>query len=129
MAPVYARCHIEHDVRLDIACDDEDRVLRRVEAIVIGQRIVPIEAFDLVVPTDDRLPIGVLRIERSADGFGELARRIGICAHAPFFQNDVAFGRHDLVRQDEVRHPIGFIVHAEREVFFRNTLEVGGIIV
>ena len=113
----------------DIAGDDEDGVFRRIESIVIGKRVGPIETFDLMAPADDRPAVGMLREKRRLQGLAKLFRGIGIGAHPPLFENDIALGRHYLVGQDQIFHPVGLIVHADVEVLLGDALEIGGVVI
>ena len=56
--------------RVGVAGDDEDRVLGRVEALVIGEGVGTIEALDLVLPADDRRAVGVMDEERGGAAAG-----------------------------------------------------------
>src|SRR5580700_802904 len=71
---------------------DENRVFGGIESIIIGERVDPFEAFDLMAPTDDRLAIGMLRKQGRLHGFGELTGWVGIGAHPPFPEDDIALG-------------------------------------
>src|ERR1700730_4486989 len=67
-----------------VAGRDEDRVFGGIETIIIGERVGPFEAFDLMAPSDDPLAIGMLREQRGLNGFIELIGRVGIGTHPPF---------------------------------------------
>ena len=54
---------------------------------------------------------------------------VGIGAHAALLLDHVALGCHDLVRQNEVLHPVGLVLHADREMLLRDALKVGGEVV
>ena len=71
----------------------------------------------------------MVREQRRLHGLAELCGRIRIGAHAALLENDVAFGRDDLVAQHEARHAIGLEPHQGGEMFLRGALEVGGIVV
>src|SRR5580704_13610899 len=98
---------------VDIAGHDENRVFGGIVTIIISERVGPFEAFDLMAPADDRLAIGMLRKQRRLHGFIELIRWVGIGAHPPFLEDDVALRPHHLVRKDKVLHPVGLIFHAD----------------
>ena len=84
-------------VRLDVAGDDEDRVLRRVEARVIGERVLAPEPLDLVRPADDRRAVGMMGEQGRLHRLVELRAGVGVAMHAPLLQHHVALGRDDLV--------------------------------
>ena len=47
----------------DVAGDNENGIHRRVEALVVGQRVAAIERLDLVAPADHRRAVGMVRKE------------------------------------------------------------------
>ncbi len=103
----------DHVLRLDIAGNDEDRIFRRIEALVIGQRIVAAEAGNIVGPADDRQTIGMAGEQRRLHRLvQEMRAGVGIGAHAAFFEHDIALGGDDLVGQHEILHAVGFVFHA-----------------
>ena len=80
-----------NDVRcVYIAGHDENRVFGAIETIIIGERVGPFEGFDLMAPADDRLAVGMLRKQRRLHGFIELMGWVGIGAHPPFLEDDIA---------------------------------------
>jgi hypothetical protein len=54
---------------------------------------------------------------------------IGIGARAALFENDVALGQDDLVRQDKARHAVGLEFHDCLQRLFRHALVIGGVVV
>ena len=94
--------------------------------MVIGERVLALEALDLVSPADDRNSVGVMGEERRLDGFAELRARVGVAMHAPFLEHDVALGRDDRVGEDEPGHAVGLELHAGLEVLPGDLLEIGG---
>ncbi len=94
-----------------VAGDDEDGVLRRVEALVIGERVLAVERLDLVHPADDRRAVGMMREQRGLHRLVELRGGIGVGAHAALLEHHVALGRDDLVGQDEIGHAVGLELH------------------
>ena len=120
---------VERRLRLDVAGDDEDRVLRRVEALVVAERVGAIEPLDLVRPADHRLAVGVRGVERGLHRLVEDLAGVGIGAHAALLLHHVALGRDDLVGEHEILHPVRLVFHADREVLLGDALEIGGEIV
>jgi hypothetical protein len=118
-----------HGFRLDVAGDDEDGVLRRVEAGVVAKRVRAVEALDLMGPADDRHAIGMMAEERGLHRFVELGARVGVAMHAPLLEHDVALGRDDLVGQRQAGHAVGFERHDGAQVLLGDTLKVSGVVV
>ncbi len=115
--------------RLDVARDDQDRIVRRVEALVEGERILAVELLDLLVPADHRAAVGMVEIERGHDLLGQPRIRIVGDAHVEFFQHDVALGQHVLILEDETGHAVGLELHHAGELVARHALEIAGVIV
>ena len=118
-----------HFRRVGVAGDDKDRVLRRVEARVIGERVLAVETLDLMAPADDRRAVGVMGEQRRLHRLVELGAGIGVAMHAALLQHDVALGRDDLVGEHQAGHAVGLEFHHRAEVFLGDPLEIGGIIV
>ena len=116
-------------LRLGVAGDDENGVLGRIEALVIGERVLALEVLDLVPPADDRDAVGMVGEQRRLHRLAELRARIGVAMHAPLLEHHVALGGDDVVGQHEPGHPVGLELHAGLEVLFRDLLEIGGEIV
>ena len=118
-----------HLVRLDVAGDDQDRVLGRVEAPVVGERVLAIEALDLVHPADDRRAVGMVHEQRRRHRLRKLGRRIGLDPHAALLEHDVALGRDHRLVEDEAGHAVGLELHHGPEVLAGDALEIGGVVV
>ena len=118
-----------HLVRLDVAGDDQDRVLGRVETPVVGERVVAIEALDLVHPADDRRAVGVAHEQRRRHRLRKLGRRIGLDPHAALLEHDVALGRDHRLVEDEAGHAVGLELHHGPEVLAGDALEIGRVVV
>ena len=120
---------LAHLALCHIARHDQDGVFRRVEAPVIGQRILAAEILDLVHPADDGLAIGMMGEEGGLHCLVELGGGVGIRAHAALFQHHVALGGHHLVGEDEVGHAVGLEAHHDRQMLLGDALEIGGVVV
>ena len=120
--------HRADAVGADIACNDQRRVVRCVEALVEGERILAVEFLDLLMPADGRAAIGMIEIQRGHDLFGQ--PRIGAVAdaHVVFFQHHVALGQHVFILEDEAGHAVGLELHHGRKLVARHALEVGGVV-
>ena len=116
-------------VGLDVARHHQNGVLGRIEALVIGERVLAFEALDLMPPADDRDPIRMMGEERRLDRFAELRAGVGVAMHASLLEHDVALGRDDVVGQGQARHAVGLELHAGFEVLLGDLLEIGGEIV
>ena len=116
-------------IRLDVAGDDEDRVLRRVKAPVIGERVLAAETLDFVAPADNRRPIGVVGEQSRLHRLVELRIGIRVAVHAALFEHHVALGRHDFVGENEAGHAVSLERHHLRQMLFGDALKVGGKIV
>ncbi len=84
-------------VRLDVAGDDQDGIVRRVEALVVGERILAVERLDFVLPADDGDAVGVVLIERGHHLLLQNAAGIVVDARAALFEDDIPLGRHVLL--------------------------------
>ena len=113
---------------LDVAGDDQDGIVRRVEALVEGERILAVELFDFLAPADHRAAIGVVEIERGHDLLGQPRIRVVGDPHVEFFQHDVALRQHVLVLQDQPGHAVGLEFHHLAELLARHALEIAGVV-
>ena len=111
-----------------VAGDDDDRIVRRVEAPVEGQRIVAIEAFDLRPPADRRPAVGMVEIERGIHLLGQAAVGVVGDPHVLLFEHDVELGPHHLVGQHQPGDAVGFQRHHFFEVLARHALVEAGIV-
>ena len=116
-------------VRLDVARHHQNGVLGRIEALVIGERVLAVQALDLVPPADDRNPVRMMGEERRLHRLAELRAGIGVAMHAPLLEHHVALGRDDVVGEGQAGHAVGFERHAGLEVLLGDLLEIGGEIV
>ena len=116
-------------LRLGVAGDHENGVLWRVEALVIGERVLALEPLDLVAPADDRNAVGVVSEQRRLHRLAELRAGVGVAMHPPLLEHDVPLGGDDFVGQHEPGHPVGLERHAGLEVLFGDLLEIGGEII
>ena len=82
-----------------------------------------------MAPADDRRAIGVARKECSLHGLVEFGRRIGLGAHPPLFEHDIALGRDDIGGQHQIGHPVGFVAHHRAQMFACDALKIRGVIV
>ncbi len=116
-------------LRLDVAGDDEDGVLRRIEAAVIGERVLAPQALDLVAPADHRHAVGVMGEDGGLHRLVQLRARVGVAMHAPLLQNHVALGGDDLVGEHEAGHAVGLVGHHQAEMLLGDALKIGGVVV
>ncbi len=126
--PVGALGDGAHRVRRHVSRDNEDRVLRRIEAPVIDERVLAVETFDLMHPADDRRTVGVVSEQRLGYRLAELRGGIGVGAHAPLLQHHVALGVHHLVGEHEAVHAVRLECHHRLEVLARHALVVGRVV-
>ena len=113
----------------DIAGDNDDRVIRRVEAPVEGQGVVAGELFDFGPPADHRTAIRMVEVERRIHLLGQPAVGVIRYPHVLLFEHHVELGTHDLVGEHKAGDAVGFERHHFLEVLARNALEKAGIII
>lgn len=70
----------------------------------------------------------MVEIERGHDLLVQPRIRIVGDAHVVLFEHDVALGQHVLVLEDEARHAVGLELHHGRQLLFRHTLVVIGVV-
>jgi hypothetical protein len=70
----------------------------------------------------------VVHEERGGELLAELSCRVGIDAHAAFFQHDVALGPDDAFIEGQPGHPVGLVIHHRAQMLLRHTLEIGGVV-
>ena len=114
---------------VDVARDDEDRVVGRIEAPIESERILAIELLDLGFPADHRRSVRVIDEERRRHRLAELGSGHRIDAHAPLLEHHVALRAHHRGRQGEVAHPIGLEGHHGMQMLLRHALEIGRVII
>ena len=112
----------------DVAGDDEDRVVRRIEALVELDRIRARELLDLLPPADDRPPIGMVEKERCLHLLRQAGSRIVGDPHVLLFEHDLQFRLHDVVGQHQAGHAVGLEFHQHLEMLARSALEIAGIV-
>ena len=118
-----------YDRYADIARDDQDRVIRPIEAAVIGERILTAQFLDLMAPADHRRAIGMVDIKRRQHAFLQLRAGIAVRAHLAFLDHDIALGKDFRPFQHEAGHAVGLQRHHRAEMFFGHALVIGGVII
>ena len=113
---------------IDIAGNHDDCVVRRVKSTIKSDRVIARELFHFVTPADHRLSIRIIQIERGIDLLGEAGTRIVSDALVLFFENDVALGQNDVIRELKPGHPIGLEFHDRLQLVARNALVVARVI-
>ena len=115
-----------HLGRIDVAGDDQNGIGRGVVQAVEGDGIVAAELGHLRHPADHRLAIGMRQIERRVELLAEPVGRVIVGALAPLFLDDLALGKHRLVAQLQIAHPVGLQLHHKVEPILGDSLVIGG---
>ena len=113
---------------VDVAGDDQDRVVWRVEAPVEGKRVLAVELLDFMVPADHRAAVRVVEIERGHHLLVQARFRVVGDPHVVFLEHDVTLGQHVLVLQDEAGHAVGLELHHAGQLVARHALEIAGVV-
>ena len=113
----------------DVAGDDQDGVVGRVEAAIEFERIFARELLDLVPPADDRPAIGMVEIERCIHLLGQARAGIVRDPHVLLFQHHLQLGLHHVVGQHQAGHAVGLELHQELELVAGGALEIAGEVV
>jgi hypothetical protein len=117
---------LSHLVRLDIAGYDEERIVRGIEALVEGERIVTVERGNLMRPTDDGDAVRVFGIERRHHLLLQNARRVVVDATAALFEDHVPLRRHVLLGEAKIGHAVSLHGHDRGQPILGHALEIGG---
>src|SRR3990170_4286328 len=125
----YKRFYAPDNVLLVIAGDVEEDVVRRVEALVEGKRILAAERPDLVLPADNGNTVRMIGIERGHHLLLQDAARIVVDPAAALFQNNLALRGHIFLREAEIGHAVGLHLHHLGQAILGHALEVGGHVV
>ncbi len=113
----------------DVAGDDHDGVVGRVEALVEGERVLARELGHLVHPADDGDAVGMVLIERRRHLLREEGGGVVLGARSTLLEDHLALGRHLLLGEPQVHHAVGFHGHDGLEPVLRDALEVAGHVV
>ncbi|KAF0231635.1 MAG: hypothetical protein FD175_543 [Beijerinckiaceae bacterium] len=118
-----------HFGTLNVTGDDQNCIVRAIEATIVGQRILAPQHLDLMAPPDHRRAVGMVDIERRQHAFLQLRGGITVGAHLALLDHDIALGENLRAVEHEAGHPVGFQRHHRAEVLFGDTLVIGGVIV
>ena len=118
----------QHIVRFHIARHHHNRVVRGIIGVVEIQGILPRKLLDLVAPADDRNAIGTVQVLRRRHLFGQQGTGVAVGPLVALFQDDLAFGRHILLGQVQIAHPVGFHLHHQTQPVGGDPLEIGGVV-
>ena len=66
--------------------------------------------------------------KRSADRLSELRTGIVVGAHAALLEDHLALGQERFVRQDEVRHAVGLVIHHQPEMLLGDGLVIDRVV-
>ena len=113
---------------LDIAGDDEDRVVRRVPLAIERQRVLGAEPPDLGFPADRRDPVGAVQEQRRHQLLAQQRGGFVIDPHAPLFEHDVALRKHHRIVEDKAGHAVRFEPHQQFEPIARDGLVITGVV-
>src|SRR6516162_6319238 len=81
-----------------------------------------------MTPADHRLSVRIVQIERGVDLLAEARARIVSDALVLLFENDVALGQNDIIRELKAGHPVGLEFHDGLELIARNALVVARVV-
>ena len=117
-----------HLFRIDIAGNDEDRVVRRVPLAIERQRVLGAEPLDLGFPADRRDAVGVVQKQRRNQLFVQQRGGLVIDPHAPLFEHDIALRTHPRIVEDEAGHAVRFEPHQHFQPVAGDGLVIAGIV-
>ena len=78
-------------VRVDVADDGRDGVVRGIEGLEVFEHFLPRHVVQIASPADDRVAIGVRLKGRGVEDLPEQAARTGVGPHAPLLVHHVPF--------------------------------------
>ena len=112
----------------DVTGHDQDRVIGRVEPVVIGHRVFEAQLLHLMAPADDRHAVAMVEVLRRHGLFAEqrLGRVFGPLV--AFLDDDLAFGQDVGLGEADIAHPVCFHRHHQRQPVSGDALEIGGVI-
>ncbi len=114
--------------RIDIASDNDDGVVGRVEALVEGQRVLTRQLLHLVHPADDGDAVGVVLVQRRRHLLCKDARGDVLGAHAALLDDHLALGLDLPFAQSQVHHPVGFHLHERPQAVLGDALVVACVV-
>jgi hypothetical protein len=113
---------------VDVAGDNQDRVVRGIVRAVEVHRVPPRQPGDLVLRADGRPAIGAARVKGGHELLREGTARVAFHHLPALLDHDFALRENVRLGRSEVDHAIGFHAHHQVEPVRRNALEVGGVV-
>src|SRR5262249_12824775 len=103
-------------------------ITARIKCAIETDRVVARKLFHLMTPADHRLSIRIVQIKRGVDLLTEARARIVSDALVLLFENDVALGQNDVIRELKAGHSVGLELHDRLELIARNALVVARVV-
>src|SRR5262249_7406587 len=112
----------------DVAGNDDNSIVRSVEATIEPDRVVARELLHFVTPADHRLAVGMIEIKRCVDLLGQASARIVSHALVLLFKNNIALRQNDLIGERQAVYPVCFEFHEVFWLVVWYALEVPGVV-
>ena len=103
--------HLFDLLRRHIPRNNQDRIIRRIELLVILKRIWQFERFHLMTPTNHRHAVAMVHIKRCTCLLTKQRIRIILCALIAFFYDHFALGQNIRLCQAQIHHSVRFHLH------------------
>ena len=118
------RIRAQHGVALEVAGDGDDRVVGRVEGAIVPVELVARHRFQVALPADDRVMVGMHLKRRGLQRLTEQETRVVLVALA-LGDNHRALQLGFLGVEHRVDHPVGLDAQRQIDAIGRQRLEVG----
>ena len=115
-----------HRLGVDIAGDNQHRIIGRVILVIEADRVDAVELLHLVHPADHRDAIGVVLIQRGGKFLAQQRLGTALDALAALFEHDIALGADHVIGQGQAAHAVGLEIHHAGQGIGRHGFKIGG---
>ncbi len=127
-APVGLLGELTHLAFRHVSCHDKDDVVRRIEALIEGERLGTVERLDIVGRAEQAAAVGVIGKARCTELLVEQKHRAHFLA-APLVQHGADLRLHVLVADLEVDHAVCLDLHQLGQLLLGKALGILGVLV
>ena len=113
---------------VDVAGNDQHRIVGRVPGVVEGERVLAGVARDLVPPADHRNAVRMMVVLGRVELLAQARARIVVDPLRALLEHDAALVQHFLLAELQVGHAVGLHLHDQLEAIPGDGLEVAGVI-
>ena len=113
---------------IDVAGDDQHRIVGRIPGPVEGERILAAVGLHLMAPADHRQPVGVVVELGRVQLLAKAGAGIVVGPLRALLEDHAALAQHLVVVEHQIGHAVGFHAHDQLEAVLGDGLEVAGVV-